>query len=183
MEKNKHKEDAIKYLKEALECGTTLPVIVQNLAEMFAEAFNESVEPSNTRIINDRDTGEVEKITVNDEEITNFTQDGNKVSLPKDTIEEQKGWGEEFDNKFDGLWLALANWAGTNDPEIYNAPREEIKSFISQVEQSAREKVLLGLITENLKNGPSTDLRVRGVVAEYVLDYAKSLGINLLDSK
>lgn len=43
---NKHKKRIIDYLKQAKEAGTTEPVMAQNLAEMYAEAFNESVAPA-----------------------------------------------------------------------------------------------------------------------------------------
>lgn len=43
---NKHKKRVIEYIKYAIEKGTTPAVMAQNLAEIYAEAFNESVAPA-----------------------------------------------------------------------------------------------------------------------------------------
>lgn len=42
---DKNKKEVIKYLELAKKNGTTIPVMVQNLAELFARQFNESVKP------------------------------------------------------------------------------------------------------------------------------------------
>lgn len=44
------KKQAIEYLEYAINQRATSAVIVQNLAEMFAEIFNKSVSPANIKI-------------------------------------------------------------------------------------------------------------------------------------
>jgi hypothetical protein len=43
----KEKQEVIEYLESALANGTTIPVMAQNLAEIFERQFNEAVEPKN----------------------------------------------------------------------------------------------------------------------------------------
>ena len=47
---NKYKKEAINFLDGAIkENRLTIPVIINNLSEIFAEAFNKSVEPVNRK--------------------------------------------------------------------------------------------------------------------------------------
>ena len=46
----KEKQNAIKFLDYAIKQGTTTPVIIQGLAEMFADEFNKSVSPVGIKI-------------------------------------------------------------------------------------------------------------------------------------
>ena len=84
-----------------------------------------------------------------------------------------KTWEERFRNLAPNGLVELVDFEGTKP--VFDFIQQEITSATIK----AKEEVLRGLILERIDVGPSVKNEVKHVLAIEVLEYAKSIGINL----